>query len=84
MEFIHTYFNAKLAGIKALFRLAKEAWDGRLWLAVFGLTMLIIFGIVGAILLLPIDIIAGAVAWYADTEYAKETFARDVDRLNSI
>lgn len=84
MEFIHTYFNTKFAGIKALLRLVKEAWDGRIWLAVFTLTMLIIFAIVGAILLLPIDIICGGLGWFSNPLDAKETFEGFVDEMNAI
>jgi hypothetical protein len=66
MAYILTYFGAKFTAIKGSFGLIKEAWDDQIWLAVFLMTLLTIFCIVGGVLLLPIDIIVGAVAWRKD------------------
>lgn len=68
MEFINTFFNAKIGAIGTLFKLTKDAWDERIWLAVVLMVLWTMLCTIGGMILLPIDIIWCAIMWYKSPE----------------
>ena len=68
MEFIKTFFNAKIRAVGSLFKLTKEAWDVRLWSAVALMILYTVVCIIGGMILLPLDIIWCAILRYKDPD----------------
>ena len=64
MEFINTFFNAKIGAVGLLFKLTKSAWDDRMWSAVVLMVLWTMVCTIGGMILLPIDIVWCAIMWY--------------------
>lgn len=82
MNYIYTYFSAKIGAIGRLLDLAKDAWDQKIWLAVILVILWTAFCTIGGILFFPIDFIWCAIMWHRNRG-GREALTEIMDEMTS-
>lgn len=80
MDFIRTYFCLRIEAINEALRLVEDAWHQREWLAAALMILWFSLCTIIGILLLPIDVVYGAIRWYRQPEF-REGMKEDIKEL---